>query len=55
MAKKQEEYLVTEAKRIGLKRMLQDVEQLLKNDLSEPQRVALSDQQIKIKEMLESL
>jgi hypothetical protein len=55
MAKKQEDYLITEAKRIGFQTMLGDIEQLLTAELSQPQRVALSDQQTKIKEMLSAL
>jgi hypothetical protein len=55
MAKKQEDYLITEAKRIGFQTMLGDIEQLLTAELSQPQRVALSDQQTKIKELLTAL
>jgi hypothetical protein len=55
MAKKPEDYLITEAKRIGFKRMMQDMEQLLKNDLSTPQKVALTDQKNKIDKLLNEL
>jgi hypothetical protein len=55
MAKKQEDYLETEAKRLGLQTMLADIEELLTSALSQAQKVALSDQQTKIKELLSNL
>lgn len=55
MAKKQEQYLEVEAKRIGYTNMLEEIEELISTDVSETQRIALVDQKTKIKEMLEAL
>jgi hypothetical protein len=55
MAKKQDEYLEVEAKRIGLQTMLGEIEELLTSQLSQAQKIALNDQQTKIKDLLNSL
>jgi hypothetical protein len=55
MAKKPEDYLITEAKRIGLQTMLGEIEELLTTQLSQAQKIALNDQQTKIKDLLNSL
>lgn len=55
MARRKDDYLDVEARRIGYQKMLLDVQSLLQSDLSEPQRIALTDQQQKIKEKLSPL
>ncbi len=55
MARKKDDYLTKEAQRIGYQKMLADIESLLQSELSEPQRIALTDQQRKIEEMLSAL
>lgn len=55
MAKRNEEYLEREAKRIGFQKMLTDLAALLETELSEAQRVAITDQQAKLRELLEQL
>lgn len=55
MAKKQEQYLEVEAKRIGFTNMIEELEELVSTSINETQRIALVDQKTKIKEMLEAL
>lgn len=55
MAKKKESYLVVEAKRLGFKKMLSDIEKLMQTNLSDAQKIALQDQQTKIRELLDAL
>lgn len=54
MAKK-DVYLETEAKKIGFKNMMEEIEELIATNVSEAQRIALVDQKTKIKELLEAL
>ncbi|WP_426447523.1 hypothetical protein ACP26L_25470 [Paenibacillus sp. S-38] len=51
MAKRNDEYLEREAKRIGYQKMLTDLAELMEKELSEAQRVAITDQQEKLREL----
>lgn len=55
MAKRTEDLLEKEATRIGYETMLADLQQLVEAGLSEAQRIAIADQQGKIRERLTQL